>query len=92
MMPKVETVEDIRALFPKDAESIKTKTQKAIDQAIIDLGNIINIKTEERTFENTMRAYDNMNARLTLAGTILHVIEMTHPEETMRLPLHISRL
>ncbi|MFA6066286.1 MAG: M3 family metallopeptidase [Candidatus Babeliaceae bacterium] len=88
MMPKINSVNDVIALFPQGTEALKQKMQQAIDVATRDLNNIIVIPIEKRTFENTVRAYDYMNARIGHAVTILHVLEMVSPREDMRTAAH----
>ncbi|WP_372938593.1 hypothetical protein, partial [Seonamhaeicola sp.] len=74
---------------PIDFGSIK---QEDIRDAVISikqisnsaLNEIILVKEGERTFENTMKALDNLYANLDMISSIIYLIAYTHPDSLIR--------
>jgi len=88
MMPAIRTIDDVIQLFPKTVTDIQKKSQLAMDRALCDLNTMLQLTTQQRTFDNTIRAYDILNARLHQTGTIIHVLEMVSPDASLRSAAH----
>lgn len=58
-MPTViNSPEEVVHLFPKNVETLEVWAERAKKRAQEEVAQIIQIKPEQRTFENTVRAYD----------------------------------
>lgn len=90
----IQDIHDVLKLFPLDAD---------IDQAVADVSNrlaltlemakeeiaaIIAIKPEERTFANTVQAYDKVANKYAIAGKTLRNMELVHPSKALRDACH----
>ncbi len=78
------TPEDIAQRFPKNAEQIKRQAQWAMDLARTGVAAIINLSPEQRTFDNTVRAYDVVHNALREYMGILAVLRMLSPDGALR--------
>ena len=90
----ISGVPDIADLFPKTVEEIKDQTDHAIDDARKRLKAIIAIPASDRTFENTARALDHLEALSDVAilGSLLEVVEMISPQADLRDISHDMKL
>ncbi len=85
-MPIVSTPEQVWDLFTTTPEALQQQTQDAIEQAALALQAIIDIPTEERTFDNTCRALDSLTfgSSLLLVQNVSRILLNTHPDEALR--------
>lgn len=90
----VEDVADIKALFPKTAAQITQETNTLLEQTKKDLGAIIAIPNENRTFQNTIQSLDTIISLSPLAvkGNLFQTLEMTSPQEAIRTAAHDAML
>jgi thimet oligopeptidase len=82
--PRIQTADAVVALFPKTPDEIDSIYDMVTTTSLEKLQEIIEIAPEERTFENTVLAFDK-----TLAFCIVHLkrietIQMVHPDAAMR--------
>lgn len=89
-MFNVENMQDVLDLFPKSAINIENLAELYIDQAKKQIQSIISIANDQRTFENTAKALDNVNGLSDLAifDNIVQSVEMTNPDATIRKAAH----
>ncbi|MCG8410836.1 MAG: Zn-dependent oligopeptidase [Bacteroidales bacterium] len=59
-------------------------TAKSIEEGKIDLDKIYAIKDNERTFENTVRALDDIYNNLLKVNEIISLLAYVHPEDAIR--------
>jgi len=84
------SIEDVTLLFAKSATDIETRKKLAFEQAKKDLAEIKKTKPELRTFNNTARAHDLANDRFGTALRLIHMMELLHPEESIRTAAHAA--
>ncbi len=83
---EIHDTSDITHLFSAKAEALKQAVDKAITDAKIKISDIIGVATNKRTFENTIRVFDVLQATssLAIAGNVLSVLHMVSPDESIR--------
>ena len=79
-----KNISEVLTLFPKSAADVKWRADLAIEQASTDLDSIKNLRSGERTFENTARSFDSAGARFSTVVTGIHVAQMVSPERLIR--------
>ncbi|MCB9493609.1 MAG: Zn-dependent oligopeptidase [Epsilonproteobacteria bacterium] len=84
----VQSIDDIKASFPKTIEEIEHIIEDTIKHVSAQLDVIIAIDKSDRTFDNTARAFDLAEEFYHTSLTPLHVLEMLSPEQTMREACH----
>ncbi len=87
---RIESVDDVKNLFPKTPGQIKEQTDKYIEQTKQSIEAILTISDEKRTFSNTAKVLDDLVSRDNLAvkdGAFV-VIEYLSPDESMRETAH----
>ena len=82
--PVVQTVEEIEGLFPKTKEGIERLTTKTIDETSARLQTILALQDTQRTFDNTMRAFDRAVERFHITSSILQLLSLVSPDEQIR--------
>lgn len=87
-IPKIQSVEDIVALFPATKECINERIQQNIAQAESALKDIYAIDANERTFANTIAAYDKVVTRFRIMQSVLETLTLVSPEEAIRTAAH----
>lgn len=76
----------VMSLFPLTVEAIEKRTQDAMRKAQDDINALIAIADDQRTYQNTVKALDEIGAISDLAITApaIHLLEMVSPDEAMR--------
>lgn len=82
----IKTAKDIPDLFPKKPKEIETRLQQAIQEAQQVVDRIIDIPKEQRTFENTARALDELehSSSLAITGNVISTLKYVSPDEAIR--------
>ena len=80
-MPRVETTEDIVRLFDCDGNKLQERLAYALQKAQQQLDTLIAIPGSERTFDNTIRAFDTINADLHPIATLAYMLTMVSTDE-----------
>ena len=80
MLQKLETT---LTVFPRSVEEVNKRVELAIAKAQKSLDEILNLK-EARTFENTVRAYDNVDGVFSQDSSAINIIQMVHQDKAMR--------
>ncbi len=83
-VPYVTTPADIVALFPKSIKEIDERKDKSLNQFRVAIRSILAIEEDERTFENTIIAWDRASGALEIQVSLLHSLSMVSPEKAMR--------
>jgi len=85
MLAAAKTTQEVVNLFPETPVQIEQWTDKALKEWQEKIDAIIAIENKDRTWENTVKAYDNLaldNAAILVAG--LYVLQMVSPDEAIR--------
>lgn len=90
MLYDVRNSNDVREVFPTSAHEIEAMAENYIKDAQRVIDAIIAIPNDKRTFSNTLKELDTLEALSDLAifGGIAEVIQYTHPDESMRNAAH----
>jgi thimet oligopeptidase len=78
------SLESITAFFPKKVGDVKILLGYSKDLAKKELNEILKIKPEDRTFNNTARAFDSSGSKLSLSGSVIGILGMISPDEEIR--------
>ena len=89
----IKTLDDAKKLFPTTPDEIKRDTEKYIQESQRALDAIISISNDKRTFENTAKALDDLEARsdLSIKDSVFWITEHMHPDKAMRDAAHESQ-
>lgn len=80
----IKNLEDVVALFPTSVPEIRTRVERARRDAQTDLDHMLAIKKDERTFENTARAFDQALYKFQTQATAIGVLEHVSPAQELR--------
>ena len=88
----VRTVDDVVAVIPTSPEQIDTWVTEYTVDAQTRVDAIIVVPDEQRTYANTVEAFDYVCRRSSfgVSSNIIHVIEMVHPDKAMRDAAHAA--
>jgi len=89
---RVTSSGDIPSLFPTTPAAIESQVNEAMAKAKKAIEQIIAVPDDKRTYENTAQALDTVSALSDLAiiGTIVSILEMVSPEESIRTAAHAA--
>ena len=87
-----DSFDSVKKVFPRKADEVKVCSKYAIDLLKSDIDSIINIKPEERNFQNTAQAFDGANRKFSIVSHILSFLEMVSPEKDVRETCHESSI
>jgi thimet oligopeptidase len=90
MIPKVYTAEELYSFFPHSLADIEKTAQDMLDETTQSLESLYHIS--ERTFENTIYAYDFLVSKFNMISALLYAVEAVYPDETMRHAAHHNLL
>ena len=82
----VETSADAIAIFPTSAAQIKSGTKVVIEEAKKELDAFLAIPADQRTYANTVGAFDHLLgfSNLAIFGTLAQSTDLINPDEKMR--------
>jgi thimet oligopeptidase len=83
-LPQVMTIEQVVALFPKSGKELEATILKAQEEAEKQLERIYSIKDDERTYDNTVLAFDNAVSKFQMHVTIANVLSLVSPDTEVR--------
>jgi thimet oligopeptidase len=78
MIYNITSSDDIKKLFPKTEDEINHLASATLKQAQSDVAQIIAIPLEQKTFANTVRAYDTVFMRFRIPCNTLEVLSMVN--------------
>jgi len=81
---KIASPSDALNYFPKSVQEIKGQAAHAVNVAQEELDQLLLIKDIDRTFENTVEAFDNLTEKFSIISCVIEAIELVHPEKEMR--------
>lgn len=81
--PIIESSRDIASIFPETPEEIDRQLLEAQNNALKSLKEIISIEPNNRTFENTVRAFDYAVSDFNILGSTLAAVKMVYPDKAM---------
>lgn len=81
----IETINDIKKLFPRDAHEIDQRVDYAIEQARIHINKILAIEDNLRTYDNTVAEFDKLTSlsHLAIANSIISAMSQVSPDATI---------
>ena len=82
----------LKKYFLKNLDEVKTCSKYAMDLLKSDIDYIINIKPEDRNFQNTAKALDDADRKFSIVGSMLSMLEMVSPEKGIREACHESSI
>ncbi len=80
----VEGLDKLANLFPKSVEQIKVWTDVGKALAKHELDTLIAIVAQKRTFDNTVRALDTSQSKLSRLAGLVELVSMTNQNKEMR--------
>lgn len=83
-MPIITNAQEAIALFPTTPDQIKQNVQQAQENTKRNLGTIIKLNPEERTFANTAKALDVSEEAFSIKAGPIQVVQYVHPDQAMR--------
>lgn len=86
MLAHINTIDDVKSLFPKTAQEIATLTERYIKEAQKNIEAIVAISADKRTFENTAWALDRATALadVYMFGGAVSVLKNVSPDAAVR--------
>lgn len=84
IIPYIEKIQDIQILTALDAAGIQKKKAESIINFQEDLQKLLSIKEEERSFENTVRAWDRMTGGLQSILGFYEGMSLVQPCDSIR--------
>ncbi len=81
----VKTVDDVIALFPQTPAQLAATTHKALQESQQGLHSLLEISSDKRTYANTVAALDSAAGWLMQWNAVIHMMEMVHPDEALRI-------
>ncbi len=90
MLIKIQSIDQVSALFPKNSRQIKNLVTEIIKKAQDQLTAIFDLKPEERTYDNVIIAFDHITARVGTVSSMLHTLEMVSPDAELRESAHAA--
>ncbi len=83
-LPYLEKASDIALIIPDSEKEIQKNTQMIATRFQEELGAIISIKKEHRTFENTVKAWDLAVGKLQVFLSFYEGMGLIHPKKQIR--------
>lgn len=75
---------DLSTLFPKTVDEIRTRAAWITQHAKQELDALCALEPNQRTFVNTIQAFDALGAQFSVVADALSILEMISPEESIR--------
>lgn len=76
--------QELAALFPQTVDQINNNAQWVTEQTTQELENIFKIPDDQRTFANTIKAFDATAAQFSVVADVLSILEMISPDQAIR--------
>ncbi len=84
MIKTVTSLNELKKLFPTTPSQLVSLAQHAIKEAHQNVDTIMAIPLEQRTFDNTIAAYDKTVTIFSQARALIELFTLVHPDEQMR--------
>ncbi|MBU4270066.1 Zn-dependent oligopeptidase [Candidatus Dependentiae bacterium] len=85
---KFKNINDVVNLFPKSVADIKARSEYLKEFSVTGIKDFLNIKPEDRTFDNTARALDILEASFGAGINALQTYEFVCPDDQIRQACH----
>jgi thimet oligopeptidase len=92
MLGEFKTLDDGLKIFPRTALAVNTFTNNIIAQTKQSIAEFLSVAPEQRTFENTIKHYDELCGTFGKVGSGIHVLEMVSPDDAVREAAHENSL
>lgn len=84
MIPEINTSDDVARIFPRTVADIEQYVRDVIALADRKLELICGLDDQKRTFDNTVRAFDELSGALRVCSAILTNVKFVYPEAALR--------
>lgn len=74
----------VQELFPKTAPELASRADTAIADARTAVAELLETPDARRSFETVFGALDRLGAQLSSVSSVIHAVQMVHPDEMMR--------
>lgn len=88
----VDSIQQVINLFPRSPDEITQRCNASIAIAQKELKELFSIPDKQRNFDNTVKAFDEISRKFSIACNPIHVLEMLHPDKAMRDAAHAAIL
>lgn len=85
-------INDLIKLFPSNVDDVSNRVEYCKKIATTGLKKILNIKSELRTFDNTVRALDDLENKYSVGAHSLDSFELVCPDDEVRQACHNASL
>ena len=85
-LTNIQSSADAIAIFPTSVSQIKTGVKTVIEESKKELNIILAIPDDQRTYANTILAFDRLLgfSNLAIFGTLAQTVDLINPDEKMR--------
>ncbi len=84
LLREVKTTEDLKKFFPKTVGDVNLLSNNAIEELQQALNKLIAIPLEQKTFKNTIYAFDQAYLNFRQALQIINLVTMVYPDDIVR--------
>lgn len=88
----VNSIEDLKNIFPKSVSEIKQNAEKAKNIISTSINEIVSVPRESRAFKNTAKAYDDLMQKANSLTSPIQTLEMVSPDKEIRDAAHDATL
>lgn len=92
MICNINSIEDLKNLFPKSVNEIKQNTEKTKEIISISVNEITSVPKESKSFKNTAKAFDNLMLKANTLLSPIQTLEMVSSEKDIRDAAHEATL
>lgn len=84
MIPHIASLEQVIALFGRSAPQIEQQKNDLLTNVTTQLNALLALQPHDRTFNNLVRAYDDLVAEFQVGTATFATLQMTSPDATIR--------
>ncbi|MFA6527548.1 MAG: M3 family metallopeptidase [Candidatus Babeliales bacterium] len=88
----IKNFDQVIQLFPKTVEQVQDYKRCAIEKANSDLAIIKHLPADQRSYANTVAAFDTAQDQFGMVAGVIRTLEMVSPDETLRTACHAAVL
>ncbi len=89
---KFDNLDEIKLLFPKTIQDVENRVEYCKKIAVDGLDEIFNLLPKQRTFDNTVRALDDLENKFSVASSSFSIFELVCPDNDLRERCHDAAL
>jgi thimet oligopeptidase len=84
----IDSIQNLRDLFPKTVGEIEQKVKQSKELISKIVNKIISIENSQRSYQNTVKALDNISEKLSYLTNPFEVLEFVNPQKEIRDSAH----